>query len=270
MPRSPLRSLPLPLIAAAAFALAGQGLLDAPLLAQGTAPSPVAPSLAPVNPAPAGQASSAMVDARTRAAAERILVALRDGDAISRYRQFAPSLQRMTSPAMIRQRMSSMPKVLRWTLGPVVPGQDSSTISARLITSAGPRDLQMVINADGLLEGYHFDAADQPAESVARQFVEMISQGRYIGANSLLSPELQSEIPPALMQVKWQRLQRLTGDFVAIKKVFRSENSADQKLVLVKTEFTRLTDTLFVILDRRNQIVGVDFPIEPNPPAPGR
>jgi len=25
-----------------------------------------------------------------------------------------------------------------------------------------------------------------------------------------------------------------------------------------------------VILDRRNQIVGVDFPIEPNPPAPGR
>jgi len=265
MPRSPLRSLPLPLIAAAAFALAGQGLLDAPLLAQGTAPSPVAPSLAP-----AGQASSAMVEARARAAAERILVALRDGDAISRYRQFAPSLQRMTSPAMIRQRMSSMPKVLRWTLGPVVPGQDSSTISARLITSAGPRDLQMVINADGLLEGYHFDAADQPAESVARQFVEMISQGRYIGANSLLSPELQSEIPPALMQVKWQRLQRLTGDFVAIKKVFRSENSADQKLVLVKTEFTRLTDTLFVILDRRNQIVGVDFPIEPNPPAPGR
>jgi len=265
MPRSPLRSLPLPLIAAAAFALAGQGLLDAPLLAQGTAPSPAAPSLAP-----AGQASSAMVEARTRAAAERILVALRDGDAISRYRQFAPSLQRMTSPAMIRQRMSSMPKVLRWTLGPVVPGQDSSTISARLITSAGPRDLQMVINADGLLEGYHFDAADQPAESVARQFVEMISQGRYISANSLLSPELQSEIPPALMQVKWQRLQRLTGDFVAIKKVFRSENSADQKLVLVKTEFTRLTDTLFVILDRRNQIVGVDFPIEPNPPAPGR
>jgi len=163
-----------------------------------------------------------------------------------------------------------MPKLLRWTLGPVVPGQDSSTISARLVTSAGPRDLLMVIDAKGLLEGYHFDAADQPAETVARQFVELISQGRYISANSLLSPELQSEIPPAVMQIKWQRLQRLTGDFVAIKQVFRSENSGDQKLVLVKTEFRRITDTLFVILDQRNRIIGVDFPTEPNPPAPSR
>jgi hypothetical protein len=128
----------------------------------------------------------------------------------------------------------------------------------------------MVIDANGLLEGYHFDVADQPAETVARQFVERISQGLYISANSLLSPELQSEIPPASMQIKWQRLQRLTGDFVAIKQVFRSEGSGDQKLVLVKCEFRRITDSLFVILDRRNQIVGVDFPTEPNPPAPSR
>ena len=108
------------------------------------------------------------------------------------------------------------------------------------------------------------------SRSVARQFVTLISQGRYVSANSLLSPELQAEIPPAAMQIKWQRLQRLTGDFVAIRQVFRSENSADQKLVLVKTEFRRLTDTLFVILDRQNQIVGVDFPIEPNQAAPSR
>jgi hypothetical protein len=105
---------------------------------------------------------------------------------------------------------------------------------------------------------------------VARQFVERISQGLYISANSLLSPELQSEIPPASMQIKWQRLQRLTGDFVAIKQVFRSEGSGDQKLVLVKSEFRRITDSLFVILNSRNQIVGVDFPTEPNPPASSR
>jgi hypothetical protein len=52
--------------------------------------------------------------------------------------------------------------------------------------------------------------------------------------------------------------------------VLRSESSGDQKLVLVKIEFRRITDTLFVILDGRNQIVGVDFPTEPNPPAPSR
>jgi hypothetical protein len=260
MPRSHLRSLPFPLVAAAAFAIAGLNLEQGPVRAQAGASSV----------APARGASSAMVEARTKAAAERILVALRNGDADTRYRQFAPSLQRMTSPTMIRQRLATMPKLLRWTLGPVVPGQDSSTITARLITSAGPRELLMVIDANGLLEGYHFDAADQPAETVARQFVEWISQGRYISANSLLSPELQSEIPPATMQNKWQRLQRLTGDFVAIKRVFRSESSGEQKLVLVKSEFGRITDTLFVILDGRNQIIGIDFPIEPNPPAPSR
>jgi len=260
MPRSFLRPNPIALAAAAVLALGGVGLANAPARAQAGA----------ATVAPSAQPSSAVVEERTRAAAERILVALRNGDADTRYRQFAPRLQRMTSPTMIRQRLAAMPKLLRWTLGPVVPGQDSSTISARLVTSAGPRDLLMVIDANGLLEGYHFDAADQPAETVARQFVELISQGRYISANSLLSPELQSEIPPAVMQIKWQRLQRLTGDFVAIKQVFRSENSGDQKLVLVKTEFRRITDTLFVILDQRNRIIGVDFPTEPNPPAPSR
>ena len=260
MPPSLLRPFPFPLLVASAVGLAGLGLVNGPVRAQAAAPAV----------APASQASSAMVVARTKAAAERILVTLRNGDAISRYRQFAPSLQRMTSPAMIRQRMSTMPKLLSWTLGPVVPGQDSSTITTRLVTSAGPRELLMVIDANGLLEGYHFDAADQPAETVARQFVERISQGLYISANSLLSPELQSEIPPASMQIKWQRLQRLTGDFVAIKQVFRSEGSGDQKLVLVKSEFRRITDSLFVILNSRNQIVGVDFPTEPNPPASSR
>jgi hypothetical protein len=247
-------------MAAAALSFAGLAAVNGPVHAQVGAPA-----VAPVR-----QASSAMLEERTRAAAERILVALRNGDADVRYRQFAPSLQRMTSPTMIRERMATMPKVLRWSLGPVVPGQESSTITAHLITSSGPRDLLMVINANGQLEGYHFDAADLPAETVARQFVELISQGRYISANSLLSPALQSEIPPAVMQIKWQRLQRHTGDFVAIKQVFRSESSGDQKLVLVKSEFRRITDTLFVILDGRNQIVGVDFPTEPNPPAPSR
>jgi len=260
MPRSLLRPLPFPLLAAAAIALAGLGLGNGPVRAQAGASTV----------APAGGASSAMVEARTKAAAERILVALRNGDADTRYRQFAPSLQRMTSPTKIRQRLAAMPKLLRWSLGPVVPGQDSSTITAQLITSDGPRNLLMVIDANGLLEGYHFDAADQPAETVARQFVELLSQGRYVSANSLLSAELQSEIPPAAMQIKWQRLQRLTGDFVAIKQVFRSDNSGDQKLVLVKSEFRRITDTLFVILNSRNQIVGVDFPTEPNPPVLSR
>jgi hypothetical protein len=38
------------------------------------------------------------------------------------------------------------------------------------------------------------------------------------------------------------------------------------KLVIVSTQFNRLTDNLFVILDGENQIIGVDFPDAPTPP----
>jgi hypothetical protein len=39
-------------------------------------------------------------------------------------------------------------------------------------------------------------------------------------------------------------------------------------LVLVNTEFNRISDNLFVILNSRNEITGVDFPTNPNPPSP--
>jgi hypothetical protein len=122
----------------------------------------------------------------------------------------------------------------------------------------------MVIDNQGRLEGYHFDTSDQPAEKVARQFVEALAQGRYVSAASFLTLEMQAEIPPAALQAKWQRLQRRTGDYVSIRQVFRSESTPDQKLVIVKTSFRRLSDNLFVILDRSNRVVGVDFPIEPS------
>jgi len=45
-----------------------------------------------------------------------------------------------------------------------------------------------------------------------------------------------------------------------------AEQTKDGKLVLVNTEFNRLTDTLFVILNNKNQIIGVDFPNDPAKP----
>jgi hypothetical protein len=38
----------------------------------------------------------------------------------------------------------------------------------------------------------------------------------------------------------------------------------------VNTEFTRLTDNIFVVLDDNNQIVNLDFPLEPASPEPIR
>jgi hypothetical protein len=236
----------------------------------GPASNARAQALVPVTTPRTAQPSSALSEAKARSAAERILQALRSGDANVRYAQFAPRLQRMTSPTLVAAHMSKQPKVLGWTINSVEPGVESSTVEATLTTSAGPRQLLMVIDDEGQLDGYHFEVGDQPAEKVTRDFIEAIIQGRYVYANSFLSSELQAEISAAGLQRKWQNLQRLTGDFVKLRQISRSEGTADMKLVLVTTQFNRLTDNLYVILDSRNTIIGVDFPTEPAAPAPAR
>ena len=45
-----------------------------------------------------------------------------------------------------------------------------------------------------------------------------------------------------------------------------AEGGGDQRLVLVNTEFNRLSDSLFVILNGNNDIIGVDFPSDPIAP----
>jgi hypothetical protein len=261
MPR-PTLSAGLPALAlAVAAALAPQlGQAQAtPLQAPLVQAAPVAPSRS--------QPSAALSEERARAAAEQILKALKDGDAEARFAQFAPKLQRMTSPAMVRSHLRNQPRILSWTLDSVVPGVDSSAVGARLVTSAGPRQLLMIIDNEGRLEGYHFDAADVAAETVARQFVQALIEGRYVFASSFLGPILQEEIPPAALQRKWQALQQRTGNVVKVEKVARAEDTTDMKLVLVLTKFTRLNDNIFVILDRRNAIIGVDFPTDPSLPS---
>lgn len=209
------------------------------------------------------QPSSAQSQEKARAAATRILEALRNRSGLGLYRLFSPGLQRMTSPALVQQRLRAMAPILSWSIGSIEPGLDSSTVATRLRSAGGERNLLLVVNAEGLLDGYHLDASDEAAEAVARRFVQDLSLGRYVAAQSMLGPELQQEIPAAKLQIKWQHLQRLTGDFVAIRRVLRAESTIDTKLVLVTTSFTRLTDSLFVILDASNRIVGVDFPSDP-------
>jgi hypothetical protein len=72
------------------------------------------------------------------------------------------------------------------------------------------------------------------------------------------------------LQQKWFNLQRITGNFVRVKRINRAESTPDMRLVIVNTEFNRLTDNLFVTLDAQNQIIGVDFPTDPAPPSPPR
>jgi hypothetical protein len=253
-------------LAPGALALALASALALPAMAQQAVPVAIPPSQSRQGPS----TSSALSEIQAREAAERILKVVQRRDAMARFEQFAPSLQRVTSPAMIQATMKNQPALLSWQITGVEPGFDSSTVEATLLTNRGPRQLTMVINARGRLAGYHFDVSDAPAEAVVRDFITALSRGHYISASSFLSTSLQEEIDQQALQSKWQQLQRLTGNFVRIRKVSRAENTPEMKLVIVTSEFNRLTDNLFVTLDSRNQIIGVDFPTQPDPPAPVR
>jgi hypothetical protein len=221
-------------------------------------------------PVTTGQPSAALSEAQARTAAERILTTIRNGDAQARFNQFSPALQRVSSPSMVAATMKTQPKLLRWAIRSIQPGFDSSTVEATLFTSAGERDLLMVIDDQGRIDGYHFNVTDQPAEKVVRDFITALANGHFISASSFLSPLMQEQIPQGQLQQKWLNLQRITGNFVRVKRINRAESTPEMRLVIVNTEFNRLTDNLFVTLDSENRIIGVDFPTDPAPPSPPR
>ena len=203
-----------------------------------------------------------------RAAANRILKAVQSRDANLRYSQFSPELKAASSPSMVAATMRTQPQLLSWKLLSVQRGLRSTTVEVSLNTSDGKREVFLVLNGAGQISGYHIDLADQAPSLVARKFVTALSTGHFISARGFLSLELQREIDVASLQARWQQLQRQTGDFVRINKAVEAGSTADQHLVLVNTEFNRLSDSLFVILDNNNQIIGVDFPSDPVSPKP--
>ena len=238
------------------------------------APTQAQKAQAQTSPFPASrraEPTAAMAEAAAKAAAQRILMAVRSGDAQARFNQFAPSLQRVSSPALVAESIKRMPRLLSWTITAIQPGVDSSSVEAKILTSAGSKELTMVIDGNGKLQGYNIASQDIAAEKVVTRFMTALTRGEFIIASSFLSPTLQEDISQATLQKKWQQLQRITGNFVEVKKIWKAESTALMKLVIVKTQFNRLTDNLFVSLNERNRIIGVDFPTDPAPATvPGR
>ena len=161
------------------LALATSGLLAS------TAPAEAFPQLSPI-----AQGSALSVE-QARSAALRILKAVKDGDANARYGQFSAERQAITSPSMIAATMRTQPKVLGYTLLSVRSGMGKSTVEAELNTSAGKRVVFMVLNGEGKLSRYYVDRADDATSQVAKQFIEAVSTGNFISAQSFLSPDFQ-------------------------------------------------------------------------------
>ena len=214
---------------------------------------------------PARDTSAALAEQSARQAADRILQAVRDRNANAYFALLAPAPQRVSSPQMAAAAFRTMPQLLSWTITEIVPGLDSNSVMASIQTSAGPRQVLLVVDGQGRLEGYHVKVSDARAEDVVRSFMTALTQGHFVTASSFLSEQLREEIPQPVLQKKWLNLQLLTGNFQAIRKIARAESNNQMKLVIVTTQFNRLTDNLFVILDNQNQIIGVDFPDTPDP-----
>ena len=221
----------------------------------------------PTAQAQGAASSSALSVEQARAAAIRILDAVKSGNAQARFDQFSPEMQAVTSPSMIAAPMRTQPKVLRYELLSVRSGMAGSTVEAELTTKAGKRVVFMVLNSAGKIERYYIDRADDASSTVALQFVQAISTGNFITAQSFLSPGVQQELTPAVLQSKWLELQRETGNFLKVGRAVEAETTPDTRLVLVNVQFNRLADNLYVILNSENQITGVDFPENPAAPS---
>jgi hypothetical protein len=98
---------------------------------------------------------------------------------------------------------------------------------------------------------------------VAGDFVRALGAGQFVTAQSFLSLPAQQEFSAASLQDKWRQLQRGTGDFVKVVRVVEADRNDQAQLMLVVTEFAKVTDSLFVILNINNEIVGVNFPQDP-------
>ena len=214
----------------------------------------------------ASQASGPLTEAEARSAAGRILDTLRRGDAAARYAQFSEDLKRMTSAGMVAETINQQPRITSYRILSVQPGLYNTTVKAAITTSEGPDTLMLILDEQGKLEGYNYNRSDLPATKVVQSFMDYILRGHFISARSYLSPEMQEELTPAVLQEKWQNLQKLTGNALNVSDIVLTETAGDEKLVLVTTQFTRLTDTIFVILDTDNKIVNLDFPADPATP----
>ncbi|PHX68442.1 MAG: DUF3887 domain-containing protein, partial [Cyanobium sp. Baikal-G2] len=137
-----------------------------------------------------------------RAAANRILTAVKSLDANLRFSQFSEELKAVSSPSMVAETMRTQPKLLSWTLLSVQGGLRSTTVEASLTTSMGKRELFIVLNPEGKLAGYHLDVTDEAPSAVAKRFVTALSSGHFISARSFLSLPLQQEISASSLQTR--------------------------------------------------------------------
>jgi methionyl-tRNA formyltransferase len=106
------------------------------------------------------------------------------------------------------------------------------------------------------------EATPEEVDRIARAFVEDLGAGRWLSARSRLVLSLQDSLNGTQLENRWKELEKRTGAYRRVHGVLTASSGGPQQLVLVTTQFSNGNDSLFVILDEKNRITGVDFPLQ--------
>ncbi|MCP9799450.1 DUF3887 domain-containing protein [Synechococcus sp. RedBA-s] len=212
-------------------------------------------------------ATSALQPAEARAAGQVLLDALKRQDSQAVFDRLAPDLQKLTTVERVRQRLQKQGPILSSRITDVSTGVDDSTVEAVLRGPVGNRPLVLVLDGRGRVLGWELDQKDTPIKQIATAFITAISEGRVLDARSLLYRDLQAEISPQDLLNRWKDLEKYTGSFQRLRGTVVASEGGPQQLVLVTTQFQKVTDNLFVIFDPEGHIIGVDFPEDPARPG---
>ncbi|MEB3239302.1 MAG: hypothetical protein VKM68_03710 [Cyanobacteriota bacterium] len=198
----------------------------------------------------------------SRGTAQQLLDALQRQDADAVFSLFGGSLARQASLERVRERLKAAPRVLEGSVRQVVRGLDTGIVDLSLRTQRGVDSLRLVVNPEGKLIGYEVGNTTEPIDEIAQGFIQDLGRGRWLAARSHLVLSLQDTFTTSYLAQRWGDLQRRTGPFRTIDSVVTAASGGPEQLVLVNASFARGPVTIYVILDERNRITGVDFPLD--------
>ena len=198
----------------------------------------------------------------SRGTAQQLLDALKRQDAEGVFGLFGGNLAHQASLERVRERLRMMPRVLDGSVRQVVRGLDTGIVDLSLRTERGVDSLRLVVNPEGKLIGYEVGNTTEPVDEIAQEFIQDLGRGRWLAARSHLVLSLQDTFTTSYLAQRWGDLQRRTGPFRSIDSVVTAASGGPEQLVLVNASFARRPVTIFVILDERNRITGVDFPLD--------
>lgn len=211
---------------------------------------------------PAATLAQVPTEEVSRGTAQKLLDALQRQDAEGVYQLFGGSLARQASLERVRERLKAAPRVLEGSVRQVVRGLDTGIVDLSLRTERGVDSMRLVVNPEGKLIGYEVGNTTEPVDEIAQEFIQDLGRGRWLAARSHLVLSLQDTFTTSYLAQRWGDLQRRTGPFRSVDSVITAASGGPQQLVLVNASFARGPVTIYVILDERNRITGVDFPLD--------